>query len=61
MMVSCGSFKFKIPMCVCVYTHLNTKNHGAHHLDSIFGHPEHLDHAFDSFQHLDAKTSECTP
>ena len=31
------------------------ENHGAHHLYSIIGHPEHLDHARSAFQHLGAK------
>ena len=40
---------------VDVFQNLEVKNHGAHHLDSIIGHPEHLHHARNAFWHLDAK------
>ena len=33
----------------------DAKNYGAHHLDSVTGHPEHLDHARNVFRDLDAK------
>ena len=34
---------------------VTNKNYGAHHLNSVIGHPEHLDQARSAFQHLDAK------
>ena len=36
--------------------HLDAKNFGAQHLDSVISHLEYLDDAFGDFQHLEPKT-----
>lgn len=38
-----------------IFLHLDTKNHGAHHLNLVIGHPVHLDSALKLFVHQDIK------
>ena len=37
--------------------HLEVKDYGAQHLDSVIGHPKHLDHALNIYLYLNATTN----